>query len=174
MGIQTGSEEINKNIYNRFVTNKQVITTTKIINKYKMLTPEYQFIITNPYETEKDVLDTLDLLEKIPKPYYFISMSLVFFPGTQIFHRAKSDGIIRSKEDSCFNIEYMEYRKHIKLKKLDELYLNMILALISTKIVTSWRYGLFPRPIFKLLLNKTVVRFFNKFIKLMLRYNLIL
>lgn len=176
MGIQTGSEKINKNLYNRFVTNERLIAVTKIINKYshKMVPPEYQIIIANPYETEKDVLSTIDLIQKLPKPYFLQPFALVFFPGTQLYYKARNDGIIKSKKDTCYDVCYTAYKENLmnKFKKLDTIYLNLILMLMFGR-VTSSRYGRLPRPVLKLLLNKMIVRFFNKFqflIELLIRF----
>ena len=166
MGIQTGSEEVNRNIYGRFITNKHIINISKIFNKYtnKGFIPEYQLIIANPYETEKDMLATINLLQQLPKLYYLQPFALVFFPGTQLFYKAMNDGIIISKIESCYNISYGNYTKHFmfKSKKLDTLYLNLILTLLNG-MATSSRYGLLPKQLLKLLLNKKIVRFFNKF-----------
>ena len=164
MGIQTGSEEFNRNIYNRFITNKDVIRTAKILNKYKnrMIPPEYQLIIANPYETQKDVLATIDLLEKLPKPFFCQPFSLVFFPGTQLFNKALKDGIIKSQTDSCYNLNYIDYMKNLTIKNTNTLYLNFILLMMWGD-ATRLAYGVLPKPLLKLFLNKIAVRFFTRF-----------
>jgi len=166
MGIETGSEEINRNLYNRFITNKKILTIAKTLNKYrnKMLLVEYQFIIANPYETEKDILATIDLLEKLPRPYYFQVFSLVFSPGTQLYYKAMNDGIIKFKKNTCYDVNYVNYGRNlmIKSKKLNTLYLNLLLTLMGGT-VTSSRYKLLPRSLLKLLINKKIIFFFNKY-----------
>jgi hypothetical protein len=52
------------------------------------------FIGDNPYETEADREETLDLLCKIPKPFYFNYMSLTYFPGVELTEWALRDGLI--------------------------------------------------------------------------------
>jgi radical SAM superfamily enzyme YgiQ (UPF0313 family) len=166
IGIQTGSEKINKYIYNRFLTNECLISVAKVINKYKhkMAPPEYQIIIANPYEIEQDVLATINLLQNLPKPYHLQPFGLVFFPGTQLFYKAINDGIIKSQKDSCYSVHYTNYVENfmIKSKKLNTLYLNLILALMGGRVTIS-RYGWLHRYLFKLLINKSVTHFFNKF-----------
>ena len=162
IGIQTGSEEINRKIYNRFITNKCFIDVLKIINKYKhkMILPECFIIIANPYESERDVLATINLLQELPKPYFLMVFNLVFFPGTRLYYKAMNDGIIKSK-NSCYNINYLNYRENLIIKKLNTVYLNLILTMMRGKVTFS-RYGLLPKLLLKLLLNKMVIRLFNK------------
>ena len=170
VGLQTGSEEINKNLYNRIFSNNDIISMKKIINKYRnrMLPPEYQVIISNPYETEKDVLETIKLLQQLPKPYFLETFSLTFFSGTQLFYKAINDGIINSKKDLCVDISYEDIAKHLKrkIKKLNTVYLYLILTLMQRN-VTSSRYGRIPKFLLNnLLLNKKVIQFFQvEFIK---------
>jgi len=92
MGIQTGSKRIKNNIYNRFVPNKKILQAARIINKYN-LAGWYDIILDNPYETEDDLLQTIKLLLKIPKPYQLELLSLTFYPGTEIYNRALNDDI---------------------------------------------------------------------------------
>lgn len=92
VGLQTGSENINKNIYNRFVTNKQFLEAVKINHKYKVA-GYYDVIVDNPYETEKDLIKTINILLKIPKPYMLELHSLFLFKGTTLYERALKDNL---------------------------------------------------------------------------------
>ena len=139
-----------------------------------MVPPEYQIIVANPYEKEKDVLSTIDLIQKLPNPYFLQPFALVFFPGTQLFYKARNDGIIKSKKDTCYDLHYMAYEENLmkKFKKLDTIYLNLILILMRGRVTLS-RYGRLPKPLLKLLLNKMIIKFFNKLqflTKLLIRF----
>ena len=52
------------------------------------------FIGDNPYETDDDRQETLDLLCRLPKPFYFNYFSLTYFPGVDLTERALRDGHI--------------------------------------------------------------------------------
>jgi len=95
MGIQSGSERTKK-LYNRRYTNKQVERAAKIINEFKDRTeaPQYDIILDNPWENEEDLIETLMLLSKLPTPYKLSLFSLNYFPGTELYKKAKSDGLI--------------------------------------------------------------------------------
>ena len=97
IGIQSGSEDIRKNLYKRIETNEQIIKAGKLFNKYGIRFT-YDLIVNNPYETDTDKLETLQLLAQIPRPFELNLHSLVYFPNTELTNKALLDGIIGSKE----------------------------------------------------------------------------
>jgi anaerobic magnesium-protoporphyrin IX monomethyl ester cyclase len=98
MGVQSGSERVNKEIFHRFVPNSLTIQKMKLLNKYKnKLTPSYDFIVDNPYETTNDMLETVRFMYKIPKPYKVQLFSLVFYPKTELYERALREGILKDE-----------------------------------------------------------------------------
>lgn len=147
MGIQTGSKRISKEVYNRNVSNEKVINTAQIINKYKskIMPPLYDFILESNYETEDDILETLKLILKLPRPYHLQLFTLIFYPGTELYVRAKRDGIIYDEQEQI-------YRKRYRLRQ--NTYLNLIFSLV--------RYNNIPKFILRLLINKRVVNILNK------------
>ena len=52
------------------------------------------FIGENPYESEADRRETVELLARLPKPFYFNYFSLTYFPGVDLTERALRDGFI--------------------------------------------------------------------------------
>jgi len=160
IGIQ-GSENVNLKIYNRNQTNKQVLKAAKILNKHKKLTVMYDVITCNPYEFSKDILDMINLLKKLPVPYYLSVNNLVFFTGSELYERGKQDGIIKTEKDSAASLNYWDRWKHIKLKKRNE-YLNLILNLMRG-VVTKKRFGLMPRFLLNLLIKEKIVNFNLKY-----------
>ena len=95
VGIQTGSKRGLK-LYNRRYTNQQVERTVRIINEfnYKIKMPQYDIILDNPWETDEDSIETLMFLSTLPTPYKLSLFSLSFYPGTELYTKAKKDGII--------------------------------------------------------------------------------
>lgn len=146
MGIQTGSRRVCEEIYQRRISNEQVINAARIINRYrkKLLPPLYDFILDNHYETEEDVLATLNLLVKLPRPYSLQLFSLVLYPGTQLYNQARRDGVIY---DDTAQI----YRKRYHLRQ--RTYLNLVFSLARNNV---------PKFMLRLLINGRVVKVFNQ------------
>lgn len=157
IGIQ-GSERVNLEIYKRYITDAQTIRAAEILNKHKdKVAVMYDVITTNPYETSEDIINLINLLIKLPKPYYLSVNNLVFFFGTPMYEKAIQDKIIKTKKDSAFHLNYWDRWKHIKLKKKNA-YLNLVLNLMRGPC-TERRYGLVPNFILRKLLKPNVVRF---------------
>ncbi|MBS3076217.1 B12-binding domain-containing radical SAM protein [Candidatus Pacearchaeota archaeon] len=129
IGIQ-GSEKTNKEIYHRNQTDSDVLRSAKILHKYKdKLAVMYDIIACNPYDKPEYILDLIDLVRKIPKPYFLSVNNLVFFPGSALYNRAKRDGLIKTEKDAAYQLNYWDRAKHIKLKG-NNVYLNLILNLM--------------------------------------------
>jgi len=92
MGLQSGSPRINQEIYKRFVPNEKFIEATKIILKNNVA-GYYDVILDNPYETEQDEIETINVLLKVPKPYVLQLFSLCFYQGTEIYYRALKENL---------------------------------------------------------------------------------
>lgn len=143
IGIQSGSDRLNKEVYNRFITAKHVLECAKILNKYKdKLIVMYDVISCNPYETPEDIIATIRLLQKIPKPYFLSVNNLIFFEGTPLYKKALEDGYIKTYNDTAGMLNYWDRWKHIKLKKKNP-YLNLVLNMMRGSC-TERRYGLLP------------------------------
>lgn len=156
VGIQ-GSERTNLEIYHRMQTDEEILKTARILNKYKdKLAVMYDVITCNPYEKPEDIIDLIRLLQKIPKPYFLSVNNLVFFPGSQLYKRAKSDGVIKTERDSAAELNYWDRSKHILLKKRN-VYLNLIINLMRG-VVTETRFGIMPTSLLNWLLKEKRVR----------------
>jgi radical SAM superfamily enzyme YgiQ (UPF0313 family) len=93
MGIQTGSDRINFEIYNRKVRFSTVMKAAALLAESKV-TPYYEMIVDNPYESEEDEMESITSMAKLPKPYTISLAHLTFFPGTLLTERAlKEDKI---------------------------------------------------------------------------------
>ena len=73
MGIQSGSENTNYNIYERKIPNKKILEITQSLNKFKGMIPYYDFIGMNPLETREDLVNTIRLVKKLPTPCFIFS-----------------------------------------------------------------------------------------------------
>jgi anaerobic magnesium-protoporphyrin IX monomethyl ester cyclase len=160
MGIQSGSERISQKIYKRFIQNKTILKAGAILSKhsFEMEPPNYQFIISNPYETEEDILGSINIIRELPPPFFVQTFSLVLFPGTQLYEMAKNDKIINSTEEA-YNTDFINLFEHLGRRK-DNAYLNLLLYLMQGGVTPS-RIGLMPRPALNILANRRIIKFFS-------------
>lgn len=156
IGIQSGSDRLNKELYNRFITGKQVLKCALVLNKFSdKLAIMYDIIATNPYETPEDVLETINLIRQLPPPYYLSVNNLVFFEGTPLYDKAVREGLI-TDIDPTSKLNYWDRWNHIKQKKTNE-YLNLLLNLMRGKCKGK-RYGVMPEFLLKQLLKPGIVK----------------
>jgi anaerobic magnesium-protoporphyrin IX monomethyl ester cyclase len=97
IGIQSGSERIRRESYERETSNEEILRACRTLAKHGIVL-NLDFIGDNPYETEQDRIETLDLLTQLPKPFYFNFFSLTYFPGVDLTVRALRDGLIRPED----------------------------------------------------------------------------
>jgi len=139
MGIQSGSARVNRDIYKRYVSNKSVVEAAKLI-KSMGFRARYDFIYDNPYETESDLLGTAKLMLELPRPFIMQSFSLTFYPGTELYLKARSDGIIN--KDTEDKLVY-EHQSNI-FSKERVTYLKFVCLMISR--VPKWAGSMLIHP----------------------------
>jgi len=106
MGLQSGSERINQKIFYRNVSNDKFLKATALAKKYRV-SGYYDVILDNPFEEESDVVQTLRVLEKIPKPFQLQLFTLTFYKGTDLYRMMKK----KMGEKADLNISnYFSYR----------------------------------------------------------------
>jgi anaerobic magnesium-protoporphyrin IX monomethyl ester cyclase len=93
MGIQSGSERIRRDCYDRETSNEEIIRASRLFARYGVC-QNLDFIGDNPYENDDDHRETVDLLSRLPKPFYFNYFSLTYFPGVDLTERALRDRFI--------------------------------------------------------------------------------
>ncbi|MBI4843669.1 MAG: B12-binding domain-containing radical SAM protein [Nitrospirae bacterium] len=92
MGVQSGSDRVNHEIYRREIKFESVRKAAEMLTEFRVV-PYYEMITDNPYETERDSMETIKAMASLKK-FYTISLShLTFFPGTPLTERALSEGI---------------------------------------------------------------------------------
>ena len=162
IGIQSGSDRLNKEVYNRFISADQVLRCAKVLNKHNAkLAVMYDIISSNPYETKEDILETIKLIRKLPPPFYLSVNNLIFFEGTPLYKKAREDGLIKTYNDTASMLNYWDRWQHIKLKKKNA-YLNLVLNLMRGPC-TKTRYGLLPTVVVDRLISRGMVDFNLKF-----------
>ncbi len=101
MGVQSGSDRINYEVYKRRTERKRVLEAMNLIAKYDILA-NYDIISNNPYETDEDRMETLTLITQIPGRFNLHLGKLAFFPGTTITVRALEEGKIKDIDEKTY------------------------------------------------------------------------
>ena len=168
LGIQSGSENINKSLYNRRISNELVVKAANIISKRKdkIVCANYQIIFCNPYETQTDILDTISLISSLAYPFRLQVFPLQFFPASGLYDKASKDGLL----DQKVLVNYQNFEKGMELNN-NEPYLNYILCMMKGNSTVD-KIGLIPRTLLPILLSKIAIKLFsNRFLLRMLIEN---
>jgi anaerobic magnesium-protoporphyrin IX monomethyl ester cyclase len=105
MGVQSGSQRI-LNWYKRSASVAQIEKAAGDIaafSKYH-IPPAYDIILDNPIETKQDVIDTLRLLYRLPRPYFLYIFSLRLIPNTEMEQIAREEGLDIRRIDDYYSI----------------------------------------------------------------------
>jgi radical SAM superfamily enzyme YgiQ (UPF0313 family) len=127
IGLQSGSDRVNKDIYKRNLTSRDFLAATNLV-KDAGLCGYYDLILDNPYETEEDILKTLEVILQIRKPFQFQLLSLCLYQGTELHEKAKKDGI-----------SFIDPRLHDYLV-LSPIALNKLIRMVPTVPAPMVRY----------------------------------
>ena len=143
MGIQTAGERT-KVLYKRPHTNEEVENAVIMVNDHKDKIKKvfYDIILDSPWDTEQDNMETLMFLSKLPTPYVLNLFSLVFYPGTDLYQKAKREGIVKNDVDDIYRRYYHGCKS---------TYLNSLHFLLNDYV--SIDIGISPK-IMALLINK--------------------
>lgn len=143
MGIQSGSQRVLDDVYFR---NVQINKTSKVIASLNPYQKTHQldilvdFIVDNPYETREDILQTYQYLLRLPMGIKVNIFFLAFFPGTPIYDRALTDGLIEPFDEK--NSRFFT-RTHLRYQKNYETFLVLFLRNLRRKKTRLGRLNLF-------------------------------
>lgn len=153
MGIQSYNIQTLEGIYKRPTSKEMISESVRIINKYKSASskPQYHIIVDNPYETRESKKDNIDFVLSLPQGSRIGLFPLTLFPGTELYERAKKDGLI----DNEINEIYLKGWTIDYVKNLD--YLTYLLYLAKWSKVRS-RFKKVPmEKIIRILARKEMV-----------------
>ncbi len=146
MGVESASENMQKLFKRQMMHNTRMMDAIHILNEFKdkLYPPSYDFLLDVPGETEQDVLDSLQFISDIPKPYRLQPFELIPYPGTEMYRIAKEQGLIYDEHQQIYNKSYT-------MRKAT--YLNLLFSLC--------RKGQFPHFLLKALISKPALLLFN-------------
>jgi len=96
LGLQSGSENIRKNIFGRTDTNEMILKADAIINKHH-INVGYD-IIFSEFETEKEVEEGINFLLQLKKPFKVQRNKLAYYPNFEITKMALSKDLIKNED----------------------------------------------------------------------------
>jgi radical SAM superfamily enzyme YgiQ (UPF0313 family) len=157
IGIQTGSERISREIYNRKNSNENIIRASEILSKYsKQIVPtSYDIILDNPWETTDNLIETFSMISRLKRPYVLNIYSLTLYPNTEIFSKAQNSNSFRLSEESLgYSKNFLDWSSN---------YLNCLIALQGLVSLPSFvRKTLLRNKLAKT--NRTIPAVFKNFI----------
>jgi radical SAM superfamily enzyme YgiQ (UPF0313 family) len=152
IGIQSLDDHTLIDIYKRPVPKEMVSAMVELLDKYKSQIPRpvYHFIVDNPYEPKSSIIKGIKFVVSLPVRTKINLYPLVFYPGTELYNRAKKDGLIKNeiKEvylkswtlESNLNLDYLTCLFYIavwvKLSKfLDKIMKKSVMFLTKEKTI---------------------------------------
>lgn len=67
MGLQSGSERTSQDVLLRRVSNEKFLEAARLIKHYD-ISGYYDVILDNPFKTDADLIETINVLKKLPRP----------------------------------------------------------------------------------------------------------
>jgi anaerobic magnesium-protoporphyrin IX monomethyl ester cyclase len=99
IGVQSGSTKTMK-LYKRHSNSKLILRAANILNSFKgKLSVLYDFILDNPWETDEDYIETINLVSELPRPFKLVLYTLILQPGTELYKKAEKEGILSKDEN---------------------------------------------------------------------------
>lgn len=153
IGIQTGSERVNREIYHRQISTAETIRVAQTLHELG-IRARYDIIFNNPYEQISDLKETINLLMKIPGEFSLLGFNLIFYPGTEITEQALRDHLIARRINpddsapiqSALNSPVLSGRQAVVSERYYRIlydsqskeYLNGVIALVSFRFLPRW------------------------------------
>lgn len=95
LGVESGSEDILKNVLNRTCTPDKVIEAFKILNKYRIRTSTF-FMIGLPFEKREDTFKSINVCKKV-KPSVASIAIYQPYPGQELTQTCIDNGFIQEE-----------------------------------------------------------------------------
>ena len=132
LGIQSGSPRIRK-LYGRHDTNEQILSAVTLVQRHRprILRLKLDMITDCPWEDDDDIIATIRLLQKLPRPYSLAVFSLTLFPGTPLYLRARRERLVGDDDPHSYDHHFYNFNKGHPL--------NRVIALFKRDVVLDDR-----------------------------------
>jgi radical SAM superfamily enzyme YgiQ (UPF0313 family) len=162
VGIETGSKQIQELFNRKQMSNEKMIKVVHSINKYKDkgLLPYYDFIVDTPYETDEDKIESLRFISKMRRPFILQPFSLVLYPGTSLYEKAKSNGLITDEKRDIYNKPFTRRKGN---------YLNFLFILAKNGWFPGWLLRFMVSDVAVWVLNRKALNPFFGFLDITLK-----
>lgn len=159
MGIQSYSYHTLTHIYKRPTPKNVILENIRIIDKYRLKIPNpmYHIIIDNPYETKEAKKENIEFIASLPRGTAVCLFPLVFYPGTELYERAKKDGIIKNEIEDVY-LKSMEIDALMKrcdyltfliyMFTLQNIYIKFLMKKLRKVLLSDEAIYLFDNKIF--------------------------
>ncbi len=107
-GVQSGSDRVHRNIFNRSFDLQAVFRAAEVLKKHNVK-PVYDFIIENDFEEDCDRDKTIELMLRLPQPYDVNLFVLTVFPKTDLEELYKKRNL-KSRIDPYVS-DYLDYKE---------------------------------------------------------------
>lgn len=157
MGVQSGSDRTNLYVYNRKITQNEILKASRIISEEfsQINYPVYDILLNNPFEKTWDIMETIRLLKNIKPPFYIFCHNLVLFPGCKLYQK-----YVQQFGEECRSYQSMVHDYSATGKRVSNLYINSLL-LWSQGLWTSNFRGIIPSFLFEIMLNRKFIKIMN-------------
>ena len=125
MGIQSGSPDTLRRIYNRPTPLERIVAGINNLADHR-IRAEYHYLVNNPLESDKNRIETLYFAAQHHRgPAVLRIFPLQFYPGTPLYDRAREEGVIGARHESAYQFTYTG-----KTHLLDSGYLDIWLRVV--------------------------------------------
>lgn len=97
-GVQSGSVHIRRDIFHRYETNGEILSSVKKIKRSGVFWASYDFMLNHPFESLDDLKQTFHLVRRFQPPFELQLHGLNFLPGTDIIPLAIENGVLTKEE----------------------------------------------------------------------------
>lgn len=143
MGIQN-IERINRQLYNRFTSNEEVLNSARIFHKLG-LDSRYQIILDDPVSTSEDKEELFQLLMALQRPFQLYLFSMTVFPRTELGYKLLEKKLINeSGLEMQSEKVFKQYRIDLGYprSKEDVFWISLIVLLSKSFISKRFIYKL--------------------------------
>ena len=131
MGIQSGSQAI-LDFYKRPTPPERIMEAGRVITSFAPkyhIPAAFDIIMDNPIETKQDVVDTLELLYAMPRPFTLFIYSLKVIPNTELEKAMKERGINLEAISANYGLTHLPPRMA-----------NLVLYMLAVRRPPRWLF----------------------------------